>query len=106
MKKIYTSSEEFRIGQIVSILEQSGIEYVVRNQYLSGAIGELPPTECWPEIWIAYDEDFDLAMKIVSESTEEPKDTGPWKCQCGEENEGTFGSCWKCGSDKPIKTGR
>jgi hypothetical protein len=103
MKKIYTTSEEFRIGQIESMLEQAGIQYIVRNQYLSGAVGELPPTECWPEIWIAHEEDFDEAMAIVKQATAPLENSGPWKCPCGEENEGQFGSCWKCGSDRPLE---
>ena len=102
MKKIYTTAESFQIGYVVSMLEKSGIEYVVRNDFLSGALGELPATECWPEIWIIHDEDFDSAMEIVNQTNDEISDQGPWKCSCGEENEGQFGSCWKCGSDKPV----
>ena len=102
MKKIHTGCEEFRIGHIVSMLEQAGIEYVLRNQYLSGALGELPATECWPEIWVAHDEDFDAAMTMVRQATEDLTNSGPWVCQCGETNEGQFGYCWQCGADKPI----
>lgn len=101
MKKIFTTPEVFRTGPVISMLEAAGITYMVRNQFLSGAIGELPPTECWPEIWITDDSDLERAMAIVREATMEPGDKGPWQCDCGEKNEGTFGSCWKCGADRP-----
>ena len=101
MKKIFSSAHELEIGFITSMLEEAGIAYTIRNQYLSGAIGELPPTECWPEIWVNHDEDHPRAMEIVNSASMEVYDRGPWRCQCGEENEGQFGSCWKCGRDRP-----
>jgi hypothetical protein len=104
MIKIHTSPEQFRIGYITSMLEQAGIKFVVRNQFLSGALGELPPNECWPEIWITDDEYLDAAMEIVTQASAEVINTGPWQCLCGEENEGQFGSCWKCGSDKTVRS--
>jgi len=100
MKKVFTSSEEFRIGYIVSVLEELGIEHTVRNQYLSGAVGELPLTECWPEIWITNDKDLTKTKVIIEHANAKLDDQGAWECQCGEKNEGQFGSCWHCGSDK------
>jgi hypothetical protein len=88
------------------MLEQAGIEFVIRNQYLSGAMGELPITECWPEIWVADEREFEQAMEIVRIATTELSDqSGPWQCSCGEPNEGQFGSCWKCGGDKDSQVG-
>lgn len=100
MKKIFSSPQEFETGFISSMLDEAGIAYTIRNQYLSGAIGELPPTECWPEIWVTHDEDYTRAMDIVNSASLEVQDRGPWRCECGEENEGAFASCWKCGLDR------
>jgi hypothetical protein len=101
MKKIHSSLDEISIGYIVSMLEQQGIAFTIRNQFLSGAFGELPATECWPEIWVTHDEDYDKAMHIVDlAEVEADDDAGPWRCRCGERNEGQFGSCWKCGTDR------
>jgi len=102
MKKIYSSAQEFETGYIASMLEEAGIAYTIRNQYLSGAIGELPPTEFWPEVWVTHDEDFQRAMAIVDSASLKVEDRGPWHCECGEENDGQFGSCWKCGLDRPL----
>jgi hypothetical protein len=100
MKKVFSSAQGFETGFITSMLEEAGIAYTIRNQYLSGAIGELPPTECWPEIWVNHDEDYNRAMDMVNSATLEIKDNGPWRCGCGEKNEGQFASCWKCGKDR------
>jgi len=101
MKKIPTPLDPVTSGYITSMLEQAGIKFVVRNQYLSGAMGELPITECWPEIWVTDQQEFEQAMDIVRIATAElTNNSGPWHCRCGEQNEGQFASCWKCGSDK------
>lgn len=101
MKKIFTSAEQYQLGHIISILEDAGIDYVIRNEFLSGALGELPPHECWPEVWVTHDEDYDKGLTIVTEASKSITDNGKWQCECGEENEGTFGSCWKCGGERP-----
>jgi hypothetical protein len=101
MKKIGGSIDNVAIGYIVSMLEQADIEFVIRNQYLSGALGELPVMECWPEIWIVNDTDYEEAMEIARVATATLTDQdGSWQCRCGESNEGQFASCWKCGEDK------
>ncbi len=104
MKQIYTSPEQYQHGQIIAMLEEAGIEYVVRNAFLSGALGELPPHECWPQIWITHDQDYEKAMAIVDQASAEITDLGKWHCECGEENEGTFGSCWKCGGERQVRS--
>jgi len=100
VKKIIGSLNDIVVGHVISMLEQADIPYTVRNQYLSGAFGELPATECWPEVWINNDEDYETALTIVREATAEISDAGPWHCTCGEDNEGQFASCWKCGEER------
>jgi hypothetical protein len=100
VKKIYTTPEQYQLGLITSVLGESEIEYVIRNEFLAGALGELPPHECWPEIWVTHDEDFDKAISLIEQASQTIPDQGKWQCDCGEENEGTFGSCWKCGLER------
>jgi len=101
MKKIHSGLDDLATGYVISMLEQTGIEFTVRNQYSSGALGELPATECWPEIWIINDEDYEASMEIVRMADGDVNDiAGTWLCVCGERNEGQFASCWKCGSDR------
>ena len=38
-----------------NLLENAGIEVVVKNAILSSAMGELPPAECQAEVWVLND---------------------------------------------------
>ena len=88
-------------GHVKSLLENSGIECIDRNQYLSGGKGELPINECWPEVWVVNDANKDRALKIVaSVITDEQTSKSAWACDCGETIEGQFSACWQCGKDR------
>ncbi len=101
MKKVYSSENSLEVGLIKGMLEQDGIGCLVKNQILAGAMGELPPLECWPELWITDDRDLPLANKIVEAALTTPAEQAtPWHCQCGEEIEGQFSACWSCGEEK------
>ena len=90
------------VEHIKAMLDSEWIPYLVKNQFLSGAIGELPPTECWPDIWIENDEQHDRAMSIVNAALHSQTQESPsWKCQCGELIEGQFSDCWNCGEPQP-----
>ncbi len=85
------------------ILRDRGIETVLRNEYLQGALGELPLT-LQPEVWIVHDADFELARRWVGEyEARRAAPVGPpWTCHhCGETNPGNFEGCWKCRRDRP-----
>lgn len=102
MKKIYSTDDRVNAGHLQSILEENGIRTLIKNQSLSGAIGELPPIECWPEIWIIDDEDFERANDLIQAfSPPLAKRSPDWKCECGEKVEGQFLTCWNCGRASP-----
>ena len=104
MRKVYASQLAPMVGHLRNVLESHGITCMVKNEYLAGAAGELPPTECWPELWVMEDAKYDEAVAIVSaaslENLVEPG--GRWICdRCGEELEGQFTDCWRCGAGRP-----
>lgn len=102
MKKVYGCENSLMATRIQSLLEPEGIRSLIKNQNLSGALGELPINECWPEIWIMDDADYDRAMEIVSTVLSDADiATSPWNCSCGEKIEGQFTECWNCGKEKP-----
>jgi hypothetical protein len=81
-----------------NVLNLHGIESMVTNQYLSAAVGEIPPIEAWPQLWVA-DEDVDFARRIVEEAGKDPPESHEIRIcpKCGEEVEGHFTECWNCG---------
>jgi hypothetical protein len=76
--KRLTSNESIAyLGHLKNLLEQSGIGCVIKNEQLSGGLGEIPFLECLPELWVVHDSQLAEA--------------------CGETNEGQFAACWHCG---------
>lgn len=100
MKRIYSEPNPIFIHQIKELLEEKGIQSIIKNELLSGGVGELPPTEVWPELWVVNKEDKSPAKRIVEEFLQSIKSNPKeWVCkECGEKIEGHFNICWSCGA--------
>ena len=105
MKKVFTGADPVLVGHIRSILEAEGIEIFVKNEHLSGGIGELPAIECWPELWVKEDRDADRAELLIQEVRAQSgveSTSSTWTCPaCGEVLEAQFTECWRC-SDSSL----
>jgi Putative prokaryotic signal transducing protein len=104
MQKLFTFNvgENAQVGLLKDLLEKSFIRCVIRNEYLSVASGEIPFTECYPELWILNDEDYPRAKEVLDGwLSPQFEAAGSWFCRrCEEEIEGQFASCWKCGTQR------
>lgn len=100
MRRVFCADNMLLVGHVRALLEADGIQCVLRNEALSGAMGELPLNECWPEVWIVNDMDAARAGKIVAQLNSEPVQGEPWACECGEVLEAQFTTCWKCGRER------
>jgi hypothetical protein len=101
MKRVYSTDNIAKAWNIRNVLEQQGIEAVVKNEQLYSVAGELPITECMPEVWVKplY---CQRAEQIIAEIENAPEPQGAdWHCtHCGESNAINFALCWNCeGSD-------
>jgi len=98
MKNVYSAPHLFMVHHCKNILSSHGIESIVKNEYLAGGAGELPPTECWPVLCVD-ERDAERAEAIIQQAlTEQPRDKSSWRCpQCGELIEPQFEWCWNCG---------
>lgn len=103
MKKLYSAQDPLMIGHLKNVLENQGIDCVIKNTYLAGAVGELPPIECWPELWVVDDAEYSVAEEVLEKALAPLGSVKrPWKCtKCGEEVEGQFTECWNCGNSRP-----
>lgn len=103
MKRVYSSHDSLMAGHIKNILELQGIESIFRQPMLSVAVGELPTTECYSEVWITDDSRYKDTIAIVESAlSEEKSNVQSWFCAgCGEEIEGIFATCWNCGAYQP-----
>lgn len=108
MKRVYTANTMSSDQEIVKgLLEEAQIPCMARNENLSAALGEMPFSECSPEIWIQHDEDYSRAREIVEAwRNADVEDHSPWICRCGETIEGQFSSCWNCGREREVATVR
>jgi rubrerythrin len=100
MKKIYSAQNSLMIGHLKNLLEAYGIECEIKNTYLAVAAGEIPPIECWPELWVT-DDAKETEARMFLERILAPLESikKSWKCvNCGEEVEGQFAECWNCGN--------
>jgi len=100
MQRVATSETLAEIGHYRNVLEQNGIRCFIKNEQLSGALGEVPFLECLPELWVLSDRDAGRAEALLKSLRE---DTGgraaAWRCPgCGEDNEAQFAACWNCGA--------
>ena len=94
MKRVYSSYSLAAVHHAKNLLESAGIRAVVRNEYLSSAMGELPPAECQPQLWVLDDAEAVRAELLLVE-----KPVGPdWECSCGETLGAPFTQCWRCGA--------
>jgi Putative prokaryotic signal transducing protein len=97
MKLVYRAASLVQVGHARNVLISAGIECEIRNQYLAGALGDLPMLETWPQLMVD-DALESAALRALAAAAAAPKGA-PWTCwQCGEELEVQFTSCWRCGA--------
>ncbi|MGE0859028.1 MAG: DUF2007 domain-containing protein [Gammaproteobacteria bacterium] len=100
MERVYTSSDPVLAGLVLSVLESAGIRCLLRNQYLAGALGELPVNECWPQVWVVDASDAPRAARLIETALPREAAAGDaWTClSCDERLEAQFAQCWRCGA--------
>ncbi|HWO43797.1 MAG TPA: DUF2007 domain-containing protein [Candidatus Eisenbacteria bacterium] len=101
MTRVYSSKDPLMIAHLKNVLETFDIRCVAKKFDLSSGAGELPPIECWPELWV--EERRAAEAKTILRKTLAPIKAvrKPWRChRCGEEIEGQFSECWKCGQSR------
>ena len=103
MQRVYSGQDIVIIGYLQQVLEAAGVGCLVRNQFLAGAAGGLPPNECWPELWITEAERYDESLRLIATALAPPAhNLRDWICpDCGEHIERQFGQCWQCGAHSP-----
>ena len=102
VKKVESAPNPVLIANLKNVLESQGIRCEVRGEPRGAAVGELPPGECWPELWVLNDGDEERARALLRERAADAE--GPaWTCPgCQEEVEPQFAVCWSCGAEKPT----
>lgn len=104
MKRLYT----FGLGEaplaemLKERLAQEGIVCVLRNTALGAALGEIPLTECYPELWLLDAETWPRADNLLRQWLTEAGGGEPWTCpRCGASVDPPLEACWRCEHARP-----
>ena len=100
---VYTARILAAVANVQNVLEANGIPCVLRNEFLNAGFGELPPAECWPELWVTDDRDAERARTLIAEAIDiSAAPATPWRCRrCNEEVDAVFSQCWSCSAERP-----
>lgn len=106
-ERLYTAADLTEAYMLRDLLGQAGIEVFILNEHVSGALGEIPFTHTYPEIWLQNGDDRRRAKEIVNSYEHANADVGVMVCShCGEQNPSTFDVCWRCQSALESQTAR
>ena len=99
MKMLFSSQQGPEVGLLKDLLDKAGIPCDIRDENM---YSNLPGAAFQPELWILNDDDYPKASEIRdSFSRPSSEKHSPWICSiCGEESEGQFNACWKCGANR------
>ena len=81
-------------------LREEGVAASIQREFLGAAVGQLPPDQCLPEIWVEDEAQFERAQGLLHALQHRPQRR--WHCGCGELVEGGFEQCWHCGEMMPA----
>lgn len=100
MKPLLASLNLLEIHHAKNMLAAEGIRCWIKHELLARLAGEVPFTECAAELHVADAADFWRAQGILEAYRRAAlQPSTPWRCtQCGEEMEGQFSACWRCGT--------
>ena len=99
MQLLFSSLKLLEVHHLKNLLEAEGIRCQIRNELLSRLAGEIPFTECAPELWLLDERDLERARQVVADFGRGTVARPPWQCPgCGEALEGQFSACWRCGA--------
>ena len=99
MKRLFSSPDSAELGLLKSRLEDAGIPCLLQYEQISHM---LPSAAFSAELWTVSDGDYGKAVGLC-EAWRHPSFEArrAWTCaKCGEQLEGQFGACWKCGSKR------
>jgi hypothetical protein len=101
MKQVLTLSESAELELLKTVLEEGGIQCVLKNQEASKA---LTITPFKTELWVLNDKDFPSAQELCNDwFAPASDDINSWDCpHCGQMLGSQFDSCWKCGTKREI----
>ena len=103
--KIFSSPDQAMVGHLKNLLGMHDITCTIRGEYRNIAFGEIPPNECWLELWLLDRSQAEQAKQIIKDAlTPIENNADSWQCpNCKEDMEAQFTDCWSCGTARSRK---
>ncbi len=97
MIRVYIAEHLADAHLVCNRMRDNGIHAQVFNEFSHGAVGELPFTHTYPEVWVEYDRDEANARLIVENFESRVAVSGELICpSCSQPNPANFEICWNC----------
>ena len=97
MIRVYIAESLADAHLVSNLIRSWGIESHIFNEFADGAVGELPFTHTWPEVWIENDEDEARALEIIANRSASVSSSEDVVCtECEQDNPANFEICWNC----------
>lgn len=92
--ELYRASNALEAHALKGALEQQGVMVRLLGEALAGGTGELPMDS--QEVGLLVQRrHLEQANRVLKEYHQSK---APWQCpSCGEQNDGHFETCWRCG---------
>jgi hypothetical protein len=106
MKQVHVARHAPEAHLVRGFLESNGIAAIVRGEFLTSGWGELPVDVCG--VWVVEDDQHERACALLrsflrGDAAREFQGQH-WRCpQCGEDLEGQFTACWRCGATRSTQ---
>lgn len=97
---IYSAANVIEAHLVKGLLTGEGIAAYIIGEHLTGALGELPPTEVSVDVYILLrhqSQGQQIIDDYLASQSKTLDDSHEWICrQCGESNAPQFEICWQC----------
>lgn len=96
--ELFNAQNGLEANALRGLLEQQSIPVRLLGEALGGAAGELP-TETQQIRLLVQRCHLQAAQRLLRQYQQS---LAPWQCSCGEQNDGHFDFCWRCGSEPSL----
>ncbi|MEJ2619673.1 MAG: DUF2007 domain-containing protein [Candidatus Thiodiazotropha sp.] len=102
MIELFQAENRLQAQMLKDYLQAQGIETVILNDHLSGAVGELP-ANIFPTLWLLDGQNLSKAKQLKEQFFSLPQtNVAAWRCPaCGEQIDSGFEICWNCATPGP-----
>lgn len=99
MRRLYQANDLPEAYLLLGWLQMAQVEAWVLNENAQGALGEIPFTHTYPEVWILDEQQWQRAEQVLTQFENRQSSEREYYCpRCHQPNPDNFETCWHCGA--------